>query len=375
MISSTNKIRQKPVFKKVQVDDTDKVQPLPIPPGIYPYQLNIEKILLSTSKQRMVFNMVGDTGSIRLPKFQQRVAGEMIRQIREAAHPQDRSLFLYHLGDIVYKFGEAEGYHEQFFEPYRNFPRPIFAIPGNHDSDVNPESAQPYCSLDAFVSVFCDTEARQIKLAEETGRKSMTEPNVYWTLQTPLANIIGLYTNVPKYGYVTNEQKEWFITQLQAAAAERPSKACIVCLHHAPYSADINHGSSHAMIEFLEAAFDKAGVLPDIVFSGHVHNYQRFSKRYSTNAVVPYIVAGAGGYDELHPIADLKDDDYADNSELFDTVSLDKYCDHKHGFLKIIIDKKTDGLTLTGEYYAIPHQENNDELPAVLFDSFTINIG
>ena len=38
--------------------------------------------------------------------------------------------FLYHLGDIVYKFGGATDYYSQFYEPYAHYPAPIFAIPG-----------------------------------------------------------------------------------------------------------------------------------------------------------------------------------------------------------------------------------------------------
>ena len=41
--------------------------------------------------------------------------------------------FFYHLGDVVYNFGEAAYYYDQFYEPYRNYPAPILGIPGNHD--------------------------------------------------------------------------------------------------------------------------------------------------------------------------------------------------------------------------------------------------
>jgi hypothetical protein len=44
--------------------------------------------------------------------------------------------FLFHLGDVVYNFGEGQHYYDQFYEPYRRYDRPIFAIPGNHDGAV-----------------------------------------------------------------------------------------------------------------------------------------------------------------------------------------------------------------------------------------------
>ena len=38
--------------------------------------------------------------------------------------------FLFHLGDVVYDHGEDTGYHDQFYHPYKDYPAPIFAIPG-----------------------------------------------------------------------------------------------------------------------------------------------------------------------------------------------------------------------------------------------------
>jgi calcineurin-like phosphoesterase family protein len=359
----------------LQVDDREKFKPLPRPTGQYPFPLRPEQLQGIPVGQKMVFHIVGDTGSVRQPEFQRIVATEMIRQYQEARSPQDRPLFLYHLGDIVYNFGEAEQYYRQFFEPYKDYPGPVFAIPGNHDSDVNPDSLRPYNSLDAFTRVFCDTKSQQISLAGDTGRNSMTQPNVYWTLQTPLANFIGLYANVLKYGAITDEQKAWFISELKAAATERAEKAIVVCLHHAPYSADINHGSSEAMIQFLESAYNEAGVKPDIVFSGHVHNYQRFSKQYRDGRMIPYIVAGAGGFADLHAVAAPGDRGFTDQSDLFDGVKLDNFCDDKHGFLKIAIEKVDTGMMLTGEYYSIPHtMQTGNSAAASLFDRFTVNL-
>lgn len=364
-----------PVLKKDQPDDTFKFQPLPEPTGKYPYHLSLKTIQPAASHDKLIFHMVGDTGSVRNPGFQRLVAAEMIKQYQGAEAVQDQPQFLYHLGDIVYNFGEEDQYQKQFFEPYQKYPGPIFAIAGNHDSDVNPDSKVPYKSLSPFTAVFCDTECRPIRFSGDIARKSMIQPNIYWTLETPLANIIGLHSNVPKFGIIPPEQRSWFIEELKTSHQERPGKALIVCLHHAPYSADINHGSSLPMIKFLESAFEETGIRPDIVFSGHVHNYQRFEKQYADGTTLPFIVAGGGGYDELHPIA-LEDDDwFSGETPLFEGVQLQSYCDNKHGFLKIAIEKHERGLTLTGEYYTIPHESRMERvLPAPLADRFTLDI-
>jgi hypothetical protein len=363
-----------PIIKKNQPDDSYKFLPLPQPTGRYPYHLALKDVCPEINDQQIVFHMAGDTGSVRKTGFQRMVAGVMAGQYKTDSlkhQPQ----FLYHLGDVVYNYGEAEHYYSQFFEPYKDYPGPILAIAGNHDSDVNPAGTIPYQSLDAFTTVFCDTVSRPIIFSGDAARKSMIQPNVYWTLETPLATIIGLHSNVPKYGVITGEQRNWFMEELKAADLERPGKALIVCLHHAPYSADVNHSSSLPMIEFLEGVFNETGIRPDIVFSGHVHNYQRFSKVYGDGITVPYIVAGAGGYDELHAIAPTDDERFSSDNPLLDGVNLEHYCDNKHGFLKIVIEKTHTGLSLTVEYYTLPHEETTDQqLMAVPEDRLVLHL-
>ena len=315
--------------------------------------------------------MVGDTGSVRRDDFQRSVAQAMAAQYQRPKK-NDQAKFLFHLGDIVYNFGEAANYANQFFKTYHHYPGPIVAIAGNHVSDVNPESEVPYQSLDAFTTVFCDQLPNRVIFSDGDKRKSVTQPNVYWTLEMPLANIIGLHTNVPKYGAVTTVQREWFKNELNNADLERPGKALIVCMHHAPYSADINHGSSLPMIEFLESVFAETGVKPDIVFSGHVHNYQRFTKQYADGTKVPFIVAGAGGYDELHTIARLDDARFNNDHSSLDGVVLNKACDQNYGFLEISLERKTSGVELTGKYHTV--QLNAGYVNTLLSDEFTVRI-
>lgn len=340
-----------PVLKKDQPDDSFKFRALPEPTGIYPYHLFLKDVIPSISENKLTFHMVGDTGSVRSPDFQKKVAGEMIKQFSDEDQPQ----FLYHLGDIVYNHGEATQYQRQFFDPYKLYPAPIFAIPGNHDSDVNPDAATPYNTLEPFVTVFCDIKPQQVAFSGGSDRRSMDQPNVYWTLKAPLANIIGMSSNVPKFGVVTDEQRQWLIEELKAANAERPGIALIITIHHAPYTADINHGSSIPMITLLESVFEETGIRPDIVFSGHVHNYQHLIRRYKKGNPVHFIVAGGGGYDELHPIADTEDKRFTNDYPNFNDVELLSYCDDKHGFLKVTLERTDKGLTLTGNYYAVPH--------------------
>lgn len=350
-----------PVFKKNQPDDSYKFRPLPLPTGKFPYHLNLSDVQPVAAENHLVFHMAGDTGSVSKPEGQQGVITAMIAQFDLQPAPE----FLYHLGDLVYHFGEADQYAAQFFKPYENYPAPIFAIAGNHDTDVNPDNAA-YESLAAFKTVFCDDKSRNISFSGGSARRSMRQPNIYWTLNTPVATFIGLHGNVPKFGMVSAEQRAWFIDELKAAD---PDKMLIVCVHHAPFSADTNHASSLYMIELLESAYREANVKPDIVFSGHVHNYQRFLKRYNDDeGNITYIVAGGGGFHEINDIATIEDDRFGDRLPLFKQVTLESYHDSSHGFLRIAISKTSTGVYLSGKYYAVTEGTTQ----TTVTDSFTV---
>lgn len=331
MTSDNQQIRTRPVFKTAAADDQEKFKPLPSPVGAYPYHLDICKVLPDLSEDKLVFHLAGDTGGLVMPEYRQRVVAAMINQC-ERYQDAGKPRFLFHLGDVVYNFGQEERYLEQFFETYRNYPGPVFAIAGNHDADLDPLDNPQRKSLDAFMKVFCGKTPEDLPIAGDTGRKSNIQPNVYWALETPLAHIIAMYGNVPRFGTITSGQRDWLMEELKHFKSIKSGKALILCLHHAPYSADTNHGSSMRMQQLLEQAFDKAGIRPHIVLSGHVHNYQHFIKRYPDGTSLPFIVSGAGGYADLHTIAPLNDPAFPGSSPLLDNVELVKYCDDTHGF-------------------------------------------
>src|ERR1700743_2762293 len=101
---------------------------------------------------QIVFHSVGDTGSVVGPQNQSLVGDKMVTDFDET-NPADVPSFLFHLGDVVYYFGEATYYYDQFYTPYRDYPAPILAIPGNHDGIVYPKDPVP--TLDAFLKNFC----------------------------------------------------------------------------------------------------------------------------------------------------------------------------------------------------------------------------
>lgn len=350
-------------------------QPLPPPTGKSPFHLDIKDVLpaalynrIITTKQ-MTFQAAGDVGGVKNPADQQLVATHMEAQF-DKANPQQDPAFLYIPGDVVYYYGKRSDYNSQFYEPYKFYPAPIFAIPGNHDGDVDPTDNPKPSSLEAFVRFFCSAKPVLPPEAGDAVRKTMIQPNVYWTLVTPVANIIGLYTNVPSGGVVADDQKKWFINELVTAGKEK-DKALIVTLHHPPYSMDHDHGASIPMQQLLDDAFTQSKVFPDMVFTGHVHNYQRFTRAIGSRQV-PYIVAGAGGYWFLHNINTGGTVINTPVASPFAHVTFEKYCEDRHGFLRLHIDMHSRQLTV--EFFTVPRIHESWKAPAVLFDHFTLDL-
>jgi acid phosphatase type 7 len=312
--------------------------PLPKPTGAAPFRLGTAALGLAPAATGVV-HLAGDSGGIKDPNPQLHVAAAMI-----ADRGHSGAELFYHLGDVVYFNGGESEYGPQFYEPYAHYEAPIVAIPGNHDGDDSDDPSVPF--LTAFVENFCSLAPHLDPQAHETNRDTMDQPNVYWTLTDPLFTIVGLYTNVPEGGVVAGDQIDWLVGEPRAAPKDA---ALLVALHHPPYSCDANHGGSAAMGRMLDGAFAAAGRAADMVLTGHVHDYQRFTRTIGA-AQVPYIVAGAGGYHNLHAMA--RDSSGAKLATPFRVASdcvLDTFCADRFGFLRLSFTARR----VAGEYVAV----------------------
>jgi acid phosphatase type 7 len=281
------------------------------------------------------FFVIGDHGGVLAPGPQNAVSTAM----ETAAKPPS---FVYSVGDIVYFYGEESKYQHQFYEPYAHLPAPIVGIPGNHDGDREGEhSERP--PLDAFMANFCDVKP-QIPTADpqfEFARHTQTQTYCDWNLGLAAVTIVGIYSNVPSGGHFEASQIEWLTAELKAAPDDRP---LIVALHHPPYSVDEMHGGSLHMGEALDGAFHGSGRVPDLVLSGHVHDYQRFSRQFE-GKTIPYGVIGNSGYHNLHQLAK----DAKPGEEIADGVVFEYGDAKEYGFLQISVS----GGKLAAEYNGV----------------------
>ncbi len=303
---------------------------LPEPSGPPPYRRALVDVIGRQPVEEiaragvMRFHAVGDTGGHVEPRPQRRVAAAMAGELHEPVPAR----FFYHLGDVVYPHGEGTNYGSQFFSAYADYAAPIFAVPGNHDA----ESPRP--SLSPFVRTFCSDAPPLHDAAARIPRPAPRQPHVYWTLIHDWLWIVGLYSNVPEGGQFAAEQVGWLIDELRSA----PSDVTLILAMHQPvYAADVTHGSNLTLADALGEWFAEAGRVPDAVFTGHAHNYQRFARRHGGREI-PYVVAGAGGFYERHAIAPgVTRSALAVSFPGLDGVTLEAYEDEAHGFMTVTV--------------------------------------
>jgi hypothetical protein len=287
--------------------------------------------------------MVGDTGSVNGPKNEDAVTDKMCNDfVGEAS--SDIPRFLFHLGDVVYSFGEGRFYYDQFYDPYRNYPAPIVAIPGNHDGLVY--KGDNTTTLVAFLRNFVSASAEPADDAMGLRRTTMTQPGVYFAFDAPLVTIIGLYSNVledpgiistesGKYPLLNDDQLGFLTAQL--TRVKNSGNAVIVAVHHPPFTGGSAHKASPGMLTDLDNCCNKANFWPHAFLSGHAHNYQRFTRTVG-KFDVPYIVCGNSGHN-VTPMSKKAAGPLRTPNQVNPDLIFENYDDKNYGYLRVIVDK------------------------------------
>lgn len=218
--------------------------------------------------------------------------------------------FMVIASDVIYPVGSANDYPEKFFRPYRDYPGPIFAVPGNHDW---------YDGLTGFMRVFCgartaapadagpwrgpfglvarllwrspeavDEEAFEAgRRLRDTPAQRTVQPGPYWMIDTPLLRIVGIDTGI--VGRIDREQGAWL---REVSKGDRPKllitgKPLYVDSSRRP--CPIEGGGT-----VLELVEDPAHHYVATI-GGDIHNYQRYPLPSPGGRTIQHIVSGGGG--------------------------------------------------------------------------------
>ncbi len=279
------------------------------------------------------FHTVGDTGHEN-GLMEEQVAATMSSDY-DPNHPETSPAFLLHLGDVNYFDNTDKGYQAQFYIPYKKYPGKIIAIPGNHDGELfkyDGSSSGQKKTLEAFQRNFCQPKAKVPAAAGTIYREMVSQPGVYWYLNAPFIDIIGLYSNVGEsQGFISGgnagaAQKTWLTKTLTAIKTLRQKgsrKALIIAVHHPPFSHG-GHSGSEVMLADIDDSCKKAGLMQDAILAAHSHDYQRYTRHLTFNGKsmeIPFYVAGGGGRSlspSLSPANGSLQGDHSYDSSLLD---------------------------------------------------------
>jgi len=349
-----------PAYKKIDaLNKAHLIQPLPFPAprgGVEPrltldevFGGNTGAIQKITSGGQIVFHATGDCGSTRGPQTQNVVTDKMVSDFNETV-PKEVPQFCLLLGDVVYSFGEAQYYYDQFYEPYRDYHAPILAVAGNHDGMVAPDVHA--ASLAAFLRNFCSETFVVTPEAGGLSRTAQIQPGVFFTFEAPFVRILAIYSNtLEDPGVISNpaigrSQLDYLKAALTRVKSEKYAGALIIADHHPPYTAGLKHGWSVDMLSQIDSICDAVGIWPHVFLSGHVHNYQRFTRtRTRDGSQIPYIDCGNGGHNVVPltktltkkgatPLRAPQIIQAAKGNT--DQVVLENYDDRDYGYLRIV---------------------------------------
>lgn len=225
--------------------------------------------------------------------------------------------------DVVYPAGDVNEYVEKFFIPYAGYPRPIYAVPGNHDW---------LDGLVGFMQHFCGAEPPHEKFRPPRrlrwGRSAMLvhrifwrrprgldpetieaagrlrgraqssgppQPNMYFAIDTPKLRIVAIDVGI--LGRLDHAQGQWL---KKVSAGEKPK---LLISGKPVYSGD--QMSPRRILNEDPGEDGYSGLLWSVVrdpannyvamVSGDVHHYERHSVRLPEGRVMQCVITGGGG--------------------------------------------------------------------------------
>lgn len=235
--------------------------------------------------------------------------------------------------DVIYPCGDADEYEDKFYWPYKDYPAPIYALPGNHDW---------YDGLAGFMLNFCGSRAERRdhrKLLDVSRWRNMLrnllwrrpghnrlgslallrgqtlrsqpgqtpdhehrQPGPYWAMETGPVVLVSIDTGIR--GAVDDDQLRW----LREISASSPKPK--ILLTGKPLIVNGKPAGEREYFEALDAIVRDPAHRYIAAIGGDTHNYQRYPVKLTDGRTIQYIVSGAGGAytkaTHLIPIAELE---------------------------------------------------------------------
>jgi hypothetical protein len=275
------------------------------------------------------FVVLGDTGEGDASQY--RVVPTLLAQARDTD-------FMFICSDVVYPAGGIEEYGPKVLGPYREYPGPIYGIPGNHGwfddadgfmywfcgADQRPSRTRagrlrprellwrrsPQGRMDALLKMaavrpapagtqYDDHRHLQVAVRDPDPGQVAQQPGPYFALRAGGVTLVALDVGVG--GPLDRRQRDWFVRTSaepgpKILLLERPLYVDGQC-HPQPMTGG---GTIHGTV--TNPAYEYLAVL-----TGNTHNYQRYLVSVDDDRQIPFIVAGGGGafLHETHTIPNI----------------------------------------------------------------------
>jgi hypothetical protein len=235
----------------------------------------------------------------------------------------ERSDFMFIISDLIYPAGGIDDYLEKFFRPYKDYPGPIYGVPGNHDwyDDLTgfifhlvgrheraPRINGPGSGWKRFLRQLLWRRAPRgrTKTIEEMLRlrprptQQKHQPGPYLAIDAGPLLLVGIDTGIT--GGIDHDQGQWL--RRISRASPKPK----ILLTGKPLYVD---GKHHPGAIEGDGTVDQIVTAPEhnyiAAIGGDVHNYQRYPVRLDDGRTIQYIVSGGGGafMNETHRIPNI----------------------------------------------------------------------
>lgn len=270
--------------------------------GIEPKELTLDLGRL----RDFTFLLVGDTGEGDFSQY------ALVPPLLEYAKDAN---FLFICSDVLYPIGDVNEYEQKFYVPYERFPKPIYAIPGNHDW---------YDGLEGFMRNICGREPptgagkppwlsraalrrglwkkpstfdqEQYERASalrgaDAQRQLPSQRTPYFAIETDRLVLVGIDTGILKD--LDGDQGAWLLEV--SGASDKPK----VLLTGTPIYVnnirqDIPIDGRSGPLSTVDEVVKHAPFNYVAAIGGDIHNYQRYPVPVG-DRTIQYLVSGGGG--------------------------------------------------------------------------------
>lgn len=225
--------------------------------------------------------------------------------------------------DVIYPAGDVNQYVGKFFLPYGSYPRPIYAVPGNHDwLDGLVGFMRHFCGTDAPTQMFrppkraryaraaivahrllwrrpADLEPETLAEADalrgDATASGPRQPNMYFCVDTPQLRIVCIDVGI--LGRIDYDQGQWL---KRVSAGDKPKllvsgKPVYAGPGKSPRRILAPEGSEAPSSGFIwQVVADRANNYVAMV-SGDIHHYQRHSIALDGGRRIEAVITGGGG--------------------------------------------------------------------------------